>query len=109
MQEDSIQKAITSGAPITCATCKYFHEGNMFCGKDECGGPASGRDFPLYNGPIPRENFADRCLICGSGELYCLIVNLKTKFALCKKHRRVYQHIESQSGLRLPVTTITIT
>jgi hypothetical protein len=108
MQQAAVDQALASGAPITCATCRFFHEGNMACGKSECGGPGSGRDFPSYDGLIPRENFIERCLVCGSGGALFLIVGLPTKFALCGKHRRVYEHVGAAGpgALLHPVTVI---
>lgn len=93
MDPRALAKAMAQGAPITCATCKFFHEGNGFCGKSACGGPGAGRDFPLYDGPIPRDKFADRCLVCGDGNVEFLIVGLNTKFGLCRRHRKVFEHV----------------
>jgi hypothetical protein len=112
MNQDSIAQAMRAGAPISCATCRFFHEGNAHCGKTECGGPGSGRDFPLYEGPIPREKFAERCLICGDGKVKFLIALGvdKTKFGLCKKHRTVFDHVGAREGeIKLPVTLIAVT
>lgn len=108
MRQESIDWALAQGAPITCATCRFFHEGNMVCGKTECGGPSAGRDFPSYDGPIPREKLVDRCLVCGSAEPKFLIVGLDTKFALCKKHRKTYDHVGNQEpdSIRLPVLVV---
>ena len=111
MDEAAIRWAMNSGAPVTCATCRHFHEGNMRCGKTECGGPGRGRDFPDYDGPIPREKFVDRCLICGVGDVAFHIVMGpdKTTYALCKKHRRVYDHVGTQEGeIKHPVRLIAI-
>ena len=107
MNEESIRWAMNAGAPVTCATCKFFHEGEMRCGKTECGGPTRGRDFPSYDGPIPRDKFADRCLICGAGSVQFLIVGLPTKFALCKNHRDVFSHITANPGeINYPVRIV---
>lgn len=95
IQPHAIAWAMAQGAPITCATCPFFHEGNMHCGKTECGGPTEGKDFPLYDGPIPREKFIERCLVCGDGDPRYMITGLDTKFGLCKKHRKVFDHITS--------------
>jgi len=97
---------------MTCATCPSFHEGNMHCGIAECGGPGIGRDFPSYTGPIPRESFSDRCLVCGSGKISCLITGLPTRFALCTTHKSVYNHVGGggggADGIKIPVTTIAL-
>ena len=111
MDAFAIAKAQREGAPITCATCVYYHEGNGSCGKTECGGPGMGRDFPLYEGPIPREKLVERCLVCGSNEIAYHVVmgGDKTKFSLCKKHRKVYDQVGAAPGrLKLPVKTIAI-
>ena len=93
MNRKEIDRAMREGAPLTCATCAHYHQGNSFCGKTECGGPGAGRDFPIYDGPIPRERFVERCLICGGGNVEYLVVGLDTKFGLCRKHRKVYNYV----------------
>lgn len=110
MDQEAVEKALASGAPISCATCPFFHDGNSHCGKSECGGPGAGRDFPSYGGPIPREKFAERCLVCGSSDPGFMIVGLDTKFGLCKKHAKVYEHVgqEDPDKLRHPVTVIAL-
>ena len=110
MQQSAVEQAMAEGAPTTCATCRHYHEGNKRCGQDACGGPASGLDFPSYDGPIPRENWVERCLICGDGNAGYLIVGLPTKLSLCRKHRKVYQHVGARSpgDLKHPVTVLAI-
>ena len=111
MNQDAIQSAMSAGAPITCATCRHFHDGNMHCGKTECGGPGVGRDFPSYDGPVPRETFIERCLICGGAnvEFHIVMEADKTRFALCKKHRKVFAHVGAAEGrLKHPVMLIAI-
>lgn len=111
MDQQAINWALQQGAPVTCATCRHFHEGNMHCGQTECGGPGVGRDFPSYDGPIPREKFAERCLVCGSGEIKFHIVMSEdqTKFSLCKKHRKVFKHVGAAEGkIKHPVRIIAI-
>ena len=110
MQEDSIAKALADGSPISCATCPLYHQGNGYCGKSECGGPGAGKDFPDYAGPIPRERFVDCCLVCGSNKPCYLIIGLPTKFALCKKHRKVYDYVghASPDQLKYPIRIIAL-
>ena len=111
MDQSAMAEAMAKGAPITCASCRHFHEGNMYCGKTECGGPGSGNDFPLYDGPIPREKFAERCLICGNGEVQFNIVlgEGKTKYSLCAKHRQVFEYVgEAPGQIKHPVTLIAV-
>jgi hypothetical protein len=111
MNEEAITRAFEAGAPISCATCKFFHEGNMSCGKTECGGPGVGRDYPSYNGPIPRERFSERCLVCGAANVAFHIVlgAGKTKFGLCQKHRKVFDHVGAAEGMiKHPVTLIAV-
>jgi len=110
MHPNDVEKALAEGVPITCSTCRFFYEGNGFCGKTDCGGPGAGRDFPIYDGPIPRENFADRCLVCGGDSPQYLIVGLETKFALCKKHRKIYNYVgqEDPDKLKHPVRVISL-
>lgn len=111
MNEEAIAWAMSQGAPVTCATCRFFHEGNMHCGKTECGGPGIGRDFPSYDGPIPRERFVERCLICGDVDIKFHIVmgNDKTKFSLCAKHRKAFAHVGSPEGtIKHPVRLISL-
>lgn len=107
MDQTAVNKAIEAGAPITCATCRLYHERQGYCGELACGGPGAGRDFPVYDGPIPRIKFSERCLVCGSEEIVGLIVGLPTKFALCLKHKKVYDHVGSAHGkVKHPVTVI---
>ena len=110
MNEKSIREAFAEGAPATCATCPLYHANKSDCGKPKCGGPGQGRDFPDYAGPIPREKFVERCLVCGGANVKYLIVGLETKFALCKKHRYVYTHIgqPDPDKIKHPVLVIEI-
>lgn len=111
MNQDAVNWALSQGAPITCATCRHFHEGNMRCGQTECGGPGSGKDFPLYDGPIPRAKFVERCLVCGTGDVKFHIVmgTDQAKYALCKKHRKVFEHVGAPEGrVKHPVALIAI-
>jgi len=83
----------------------------MHCGKTECGGPGVGRDFPTYDGPIPRESFIERCLVCGGPnvEFHIVLEGGKTRFALCKKHRKVFAHVGAAEGkLKHPVKLIAV-
>lgn len=93
MQEEAIAEAMQAGAPTTCATCVHWHANNGYCGIETCGGPPRGRDFPDYEGPIPREKFVERCLICGDGNITHMIVGLGTKFSLCWRHRKVFEKL----------------
>ena len=111
MNQAAIAQAMAGGAPVTCATCRHFHEGNMHCGRTECGGPGVGRDFPSYDGPIPRDRFVERCLVCGNSEVafHVVLGEGKTKYSLCRTHRRVYNYVGSLEGkIKHPVTLIAI-
>ncbi len=110
MNPRAMARALDQGAPISCATCRHFYEGNSHCKQQECGGPTLGRDFPSYDGPIPRDKFVERCLVCGHGNPGFRIVGLATKFSLCRKHRKVYDHIGTPSPdqLKHPVTVIAV-
>jgi hypothetical protein len=108
MDPHAVMAAMRHGAPLTCATCRHFHDNRGWCGKQEtCGGPPSGRDFPDYDGPVTRSNFATRCLICGHGEITTHALVGKTKFGLCTVHRRVFVHVGRDPGqLVHPVVTV---
>jgi len=111
MDRTAVSWALDQGAPVSCATCRWFHEGNMRCGKSECGGPAVGRDFPDYDGPIPREKFIERCLVCGDNAIkfHIIVGEGKTNFALCKRHRGVYAHVGAPKGkVHHPVTLVAL-
>ena len=89
----AMARAMDQGAPITCATCRHFHENKANCGQQTCGGPTLGRDFPDYDGPIPREKLVERCLVCGARNTEFRIAGLDTKLSLCRKHKKVYDYI----------------
>ena len=97
LNSEHVVKALQHGAPITCATCKPFHEKNGFCGVVTCGGPVFGRDFPNYDGAIPRERFVERCLACGSPDTRFAIIGLPTKFSLCTKHEKIFSDVSAPS------------
>lgn len=84
----------------------------MHCGQTSvCGGPASGRDYPSYNGPIPREKFIERCLVCGDGDVafHIILGEGKTKFGLCKGHRKVFDHVGAHEGaISHPVVLVAV-
>jgi hypothetical protein len=68
-------------------------------------------DFPCYDGPIPKEKFVERCLICGSDrvEFHIVLGEGKTKLSLCKKHRDVFTYVGAAEGkVKHPVTLIAI-
>jgi len=73
------------------------------CGQTTCGGPASGRAFPDYNGPIPRANFAAACLVCFRPDPTHLVVVGDDKFGLCDEHYHIFDHVENQNGFTHPV------
>lgn len=113
MNPIAIQQAMADGAPLTCASCRHFHEGNGFCGRaNTCGGPARGLDFPDYDGPVPSDKFTTWCLVCGGGSPAYLIVlgEGKKRFALCKKHKNVYDHINppNPDEIKHPVMVIAL-
>lgn len=111
MDQEAITKAQKQGAPVTCATCRHFHIGNGQCGQTDCGGPGVGRDFPCYDGPIPREKFVERCLVCGGDkiEFHIILGEGKTKYSLCRKHRKVFTYVGAGEGkIKHPVRLIAI-
>lgn len=64
------ERLIDTGLNAVCAWCEHYHDaldrpggGMVSCGKD-CGGPAMGRAFPRYKGPMEGYLYAF-CLICG--------------------------------------------
>lgn len=109
ISEEQIKEAFGEGAPITCATCRHYHAGWGHCGQD-CGGPPSGRDFPAYNGDIPRELFIERCLICGKGGPSFIITTgaNMTRFGLCEEHKDVFDHVIAQDGPARKVTILAV-
>lgn len=110
MQQSAIDQAMAAGLPVTCATCYHYHRGNPFCDQP-CGGPGMGLDFPCYNGPIPKEKFVERCLICGGDRIafHIILGEGKTKYSLCKKHSRVYAYVGAAEGkVKHPVTLIAV-
>ena len=99
IDDAAVKLAMASGLPITCATCRFWHAGDGLCGKVTCGGPPNGRDFPDYDGPIPRELLRERCLICGvDAEFLLLVPGGTTGFGLCDRHQSVFDHIKPLPG-----------
>jgi len=108
MEFEVIERTLAKGVPLTCASCKLYYEGDGHCGRMQtCGGPLAGRDFPDYDGPIPKEKFVEVCLICGNPKAPYLIVGLTTKFALCAAHQSIYDKIPASEGvIARPVNTL---
>ena len=91
MTPEQINWALESGFNIVCSTCSHLHESlsknQGHCGKVNCGGPVYNRDFPDYNGAIPRDDFKKACLVCANQNIsHFIIINGKKTFALCKDH-----------------------
>ena len=96
LSEQAVTKAMQSGAPITCATCTHYHEGNGLCHRPTtCGGPSFGRDFPDYDGPLAREAFQACCLVCADMTIsHSMIVpGRATRFGLCSAHVDFYEKL----------------
>ena len=52
-----------------------------------------------------------RCLVCGADEVafYVVLDQGKTRFSLCKRHRKVYDHVGVPEGhIKHPVKLIAI-
>lgn len=73
IKADMAAKEMETGLNAICSWCEHWHEANnrrtegeeVDCGKS-CGGPAMGRGFPMYKGPL--HGYLDRlCFICGKG------------------------------------------
>jgi hypothetical protein len=61
-------REMSTGLNFVCAWCEHWHRAmdigsTIGCGKD-CGGPASGKGFPLYKGPF-KGRLNNYCFICG--------------------------------------------
>ena len=108
MLTDDIIRAMQNGAPVTCATCPRYHNGGGLCGMQTWGGPLLGRDFPDYNGLIPRERFVDRCLVCGSDKPRFGIIGLPTKFSLCAKHKKLFSESVPLSETDMILQSVTV-
>lgn len=108
--QEQISKAMSQGAPLTCATCRHYHVGEGLCHHDECGGPAKGLDFPSYNGLIPKDAFVQRCLVCGSPPAFLIMMGEdKARFSLCEEHEKIYDSVEAAPGKIVhPVKVIAI-
>ena len=67
-----------------------------------------GRTFPDYAGPIEREWFASRCLVCGRSEIgYQIIIpDEPTRFGLCSEHFTVFDAHQPVSDRGLPLFTV---
>jgi len=75
-----------------CRHCEYMakaeDEGNKICGVGECGGPAKGRAFPKYKGPLGPIALASQCFVCGEvGNIGITI--LDRTLACCEPHLHI--------------------
>lgn len=65
------KEAQEHGFTFTCAMCFHLHRayaqvnswGKVQC-RQACGGPGSGRNYPLYEGPLG-QNLMAHCVYCG--------------------------------------------
>lgn len=68
IKADIAAREMETGLIFICAWCEHWHYAmdrgsTIGCGKD-CGGPASGKGFPLYEGPF-KSRLNNYCFICG--------------------------------------------
>ena len=104
ISQDKIQRQLDQGYNIFCATCVHHHnyleKGLVGCHESsikECGGPFAAKDFPEYQGVIPREKFKDICLICGSPNeiTRAIYVQGSHVFSLCHRDRKAIEVLPS--------------
>ena len=81
---------------FVCASCSLYWQARERSAPDgecmaavnqqSCGGPLSGSEFPLYDGPF-KGHFASFCLACGQEARYVFrATNTTTLFGLCSTH-----------------------
>lgn len=62
------ERDIATGLSAICAYCENWHDakerGDKVKCHEDCGGPATGRGFPKYKGPL-EGHLAKVCFICG--------------------------------------------
>lgn len=98
-----------SGLAFICASCE--HAWKAFTNKESncakvldakfgrrlpalggwCGGPSSGRGFPMYEGPLtfgklPGSAILDWCFVCGEPASHGLKIAGERTLAICSKH-----------------------
>ena len=85
LDENKVKILLQSGMCFVCSMCLCCLDGNGKCGKENCGGPIVGRDYPDYRGPL--ENFVNFCFACGDESEYGIKVkNGKKIVGVCKEH-----------------------
>ena len=87
------QAVLKHRLPIFCATCKKYYEGRAKglpdpeCTSKRCGGPFARKDFPDYEGPIPKENFHKWCFVCGGpSDMGVRVRGSERVFGVCHNH-----------------------
>lgn len=88
--------------PIFCATCVKFKEGRAQglplpeCTSRKCGSPIARMDFPDYEGPIPKANFAQWCFVCGgNSDMGVRVQGSRKVFGICTAHAPMLDELEA--------------
>lgn len=99
MNEMIVKYLMGMGYPIVCATCEHMwdalrtHRESGGCYQTEpCGSVFSGRDFPLYRGPI--QNFTQWCFVCGEEADYAVQSSgMKRALGMCRFHIKMLKDV----------------
>lgn len=101
LNAEQASKYLAQNYPIFCATCTKLPEGHArglsWCGVQSCGGPMhkdGPRDFPDYNGPIPKSKKATICMKCGHSEIVRQIVINGKRLGLCANHKGLFDKMK---------------
>lgn len=82
---------VIRGFAAPCALCRHLRSA-LARGADECGmvcgGPPSGRDFPVYEGPVPRDRLVAICFVCGDESEAAVSVGGGAPLGACGRHAR---------------------
>jgi hypothetical protein len=80
-----------------CRMCEHMgaadDKGLDDCGKENCGGPLVGRNFPDYKGPLS-QILRDMCFCCGAESEQLLEVDGKEALGVC--HRCVKNLLDKE-------------
>ena len=99
-----VANAVESGVSFPCAMCnKHWRgvaAGNDSCGELECGGPMSGRAFPLYDGMLPDGDWSHFCFVTGRPNdlVGVKVIGASRMLAVSREHQKIFGQCSPADG-----------